>query len=105
MSLVKFRDFIIFIILSKSLLFNANVIQILNKYNVTYEQNCNLLNSSNIQNSLKCFLVCQSILCKGLLYDKNSSNCTLYYGNPRLIKPVSLVNLTLNYLIGKFFII
>jgi hypothetical protein len=107
MSLIKFKKFfalrvIIFVILSKSLIFNANIIQIKNAYNVTYEQSCNLLNSSNIQNSLKCFLVCQSILCKSLVYDKNTSNCTLYYGNPRLIKPVNLVNLTLNYIIGEY---
>lgn len=100
----------VFIILSKVFVimfsfshFNCYFID--NTLNITFdgENSTYILNSSYVSNSAKCLIICEMIKCKSIRYKIN--NCSLYFGDPSLIRHTTLGNLTLNYYLGIYFCI
>lgn len=72
---------------------------------IVYELNsttCNLLTNQNVTAQVRCLMLCQSILCKSLQFDMDTRNCTLYGGQPELIKYDSLPAMNLTYVLSEF---
>lgn len=76
------------------------------QYSFTYNLNdtttsCNLLESPNVQNNIKCLILCQQTGCQTLQFDASTNNCTIVGAKPNLIQYETLQNITLTYILGK----
>ena len=76
------------------------------EYNISYNSDCNLLNSSTVSNNIKCLMLCQMTTCKYLIYDPTTNRCILNGSQPGLIEYENLTNLSIVYNLGthSFFI-
>lgn len=72
-----------------------------NNYSIKYDSSCDLLNSTNVDNGIKCVLLCQTTQCKSLSYDSWSSTCVLNGSNPNLINYDQLPDLSIIYFLGN----
>ncbi len=73
--------------------------------NITYnlDSSCNLLFTATTTLSVKCLILCQTIMCQSLQYDQFSNTCTLVNGQPNRIVYDSLPDLSIVYKLGKLF--
>lgn len=72
------------------------------QYNISYNSSssCNVIESSNVSNSVKCLMLCQMTTCMSLQFDASTNNCTLVGSNPSFIKYDSVAGLNLIYNLG-----
>lgn len=101
--------FCIIFSLKSNLICQKLSLNINNSSSLVYEMNdtsgCNTLFSSNVDNNLKCLMLCQTTRCSSLTFDKDTNNCTIIDPKPNLIKYDSIPNLNLAYqLCSKFFL-
>ena len=72
------------------------------EYNISYNSDCNLLNSSTVSNNIKCLMLCQMTVCKSLIFDSAINRCILNGSQPGLIKYDNLTNLNIVYNLNTY---
>lgn len=70
------------------------------EYNNTVD--CNIIQSQNVSESVRCLALCQSTLCKSLQFDASTKSCTLFGSDPSLIEFDSLIGLNISYVLGMY---
>jgi hypothetical protein len=65
---------------------------------ITLSNSCDLLASTNVDNSIKCMITCQNVLCQSLTYNRTSETCKILNPNPNSNLNITVIGLTIDFI-------